>query len=125
MIIFALGAIGYAGFEILFRGYTHWTMMLTGGACVLTMYYFFMEFRHASFLSKGLGGAVIITTYEFFVGLIVNVWFGWHVWDYSQVPGNVLGIICPQFSFIWFILSLALAAIIDKLPFMKKIEHTG
>ena len=29
--LFFLGGIGYAGLEILWRGYTHWTMALTGG----------------------------------------------------------------------------------------------
>ena len=32
---------------------------------------------------SALAGAVIITVYELAVGLLVNVKFGWHVWDYS------------------------------------------
>ena len=49
------------------------------------------------------GVAVIITVYELAVGLLVNVKFGWHVWDYSAQPGNVLGQICPTFTAIWFV----------------------
>ena len=37
------------------------------------------------------------------VGVVVNLWYGWHVWDYSREPGNLLGQICPLFSFIWFL----------------------
>ena len=52
---------------------------------------------------SALAGAVIITVYELAVGLLVNVKFGWHVWDYSAQPGNVLGQICPTFTAIWFV----------------------
>ncbi len=108
MIIFLVGAIGYAFFEIAFRGYTHWTMMLTGGACVLTIYYLNQELRGTPLFVRAILGTLVIVLYEFFVGLVVNLWFGWKVWDYTDVPGNILGQICPQFSGAWFLLSLAL-----------------
>ena len=38
-----------------------------------------------------------ITVIEFIFGLILNVWLGLNMWDYSNMPGNVLGQICPQF----------------------------
>lgn len=113
MIIFAAGAIGYAFFEIMFRGYTHWTMMLTGGACVLTIYYLNQQFPRAPLLLRALGGTIVILLFEFLVGLVVNLWFGWGIWDYSDVPGNILGQICPLFSGAWFILSLVLCALIS------------
>ena len=50
-----------------------------------------------------LAGAAIITAYEFAVGMIVNVQLGWQVWDYSQIPGNILGQICPMFTGTWFV----------------------
>ena len=50
-----------------------------------------------------LAGAAIITAYEFAVGMIVNVQLGWQVWDYSQIPGNILGQICPLFTGAWFV----------------------
>lgn len=106
--IFTIGALGYGLIEILFRGYTHWTMMLTGGACLLTLYYFNEQFNKAPVLLKALGGAIIITIFEFFVGLIVNIWYKWDVWDYSLLPGNILGQICPLFTLIWFFLCLGL-----------------
>ena len=114
MIIFAAGALGYAFFEILFRGYTHWTMMLTGGACVLTIYYLNIQFPKAPIFIRALAGTLIIILYEFLVGLIVNMWFGWHIWDYSNVPGNILGQICPVFSGAWFLLSLVLCFLFSR-----------
>ena len=33
--IFSTGALGYSLLEILARGYTHWTMTILGGLCLL------------------------------------------------------------------------------------------
>lgn len=111
IFIFAIGALGYGGLEVLFRGYTHWTMMLTGGACLLTLHILNRQMNQAPLLLKAAGGALVITIYEFAVGLIVNLWYGWHIWDYSLLPGNILGQVCPLFTLIWFFLSLGLALI--------------
>lgn len=111
IFIFAVGALGYGALEVLFRGFTHWTMMLTGGACLLTLYYLNRQFHKAPLLLKATGGALIITLYEFAVGLIVNLWYHWNIWDYSAMPGNVLGQICPLFTLLWFFLCLGLLLI--------------
>ena len=104
--VFVLGGCAYGLMEILYRGHTHWTMPVTGGACVLTMFYL-REWLLAQPLVLGaLAGAVIITIYELSVGMIVNLKLGWQVWDYSAQPGNVLGQICPAFTAIWFVVCL-------------------
>lgn len=100
--VFLLGAGAYGTMEVLFRGYTHWTMLITGGACVLTMYYMQDWILNLPVVLGALAGALIITFYEFFVGVLVNLKLGWQVWDYSALPGNVLGQICPAFTAIWF-----------------------
>ena len=46
-------------------------------------------------------GAVGITILEFLTGCIVNLWLGWDVWDYSGMPSNILGQICPQYMLLW------------------------
>lgn len=104
--VFVLGGCAYGLMEILYRGHTHWTMLVTGGACVLTLFYL-REWMLAQPLVLGaLAGAVIITVYELSVGMIVNLKLGWQVWDYSAQPGNVLGQICPAFTAIWFVVCL-------------------
>jgi uncharacterized membrane protein len=55
---------------------------------------------------QALIGAVLITSLEFVVGLIVNVNLGWDIWDYSNVPFNFLGQICLPFSLLWYVLSI-------------------
>ena len=120
MIIFVAGALGYACIEILFRGYTHWSMMLTGGACVLTIYYLNIELPRTPLPLRALAGTIVIVLFEFAVGLVVNTWFEWNIWDYSDVPGNIIGLICPQFSAAWFLLSLILCAVLS-----RRIGTTG
>lgn len=108
LIIFLVGATGYSTIEYIFRGYTHWSMALTGGACLLAFYYYAKDHKQSSMLAKAAVGACIITAYEFCVGAVVNLWYGWHVWDYSAQPGNILGQICPLFTFAWFAICMAL-----------------
>lgn len=104
ILIFILGGAAYGLLEAIFRGYTHWTMVLTGGACVLTVYILSDRLLSMNLVSAAMGGALIITAYEFFVGVIVNIRLGWGVWDYSSLPLNILGQICPMFTMAWFIL---------------------
>lgn len=107
ILIFILGGAAYGLLETLFRGYTHWTMVLTGGACVLTLYLLSGWLLSMNLVLSAMAGAVIITIYEFCVGVIVNLRLGWDVWDYSSLPGNILGQICPTFTLAWFMLCFA------------------
>lgn len=102
---FAVGAVAYGLIEVVARGYTHWTMALTGGA-VMVLLNLINRTKDLHILTKCFLGAVVITSLEFSVGMIVNIGFGWNVWDYSDKPFNVLGQICPQFSLAWFFLSI-------------------
>lgn len=108
LVVFILGGAAYGCIEILFRGFTHWTMVLTGGACVLTIYVLLGWLTEMPLGLAALIGAVIITAYEFSVGCIVNLRLGWNVWDYTGQPGNLLGQICPVFSAVWFVLCFLL-----------------
>lgn len=84
VLIFIVGAAGYAGVEYLYRGYTHWTMVLTGGACLLAFYCYTKETKDTPLFVQAAAGACIVTVFEFCVGVVVNLWYGWHVWDYSR-----------------------------------------
>ena len=59
-----------------------------------------------------------ITAAEFVAGLIINVWLGMGVWDYSAMPGNVMGQICPQFIGLWLILSHVGIIMLDGLRYV-------
>lgn len=45
-------------------------------------------------------------------GCIVNLWLGWNVWDYSTMPGNFMGQICPQFTLLWVVI-VVVAIVLD------------
>ena len=60
---------------------------------------------------------VLVTLTEFVAGLIINVWLGMGVWDYSDLWGNLLGQICPQYTAIWFILCTVFIVVFDYLRY--------
>lgn len=105
IIIFGLGAFIYGAIEVIVRGYTHWTMALTGGA-VMALFMLINRSRNVNILLRCLLGALVITSLEFAVGAVVNLGLGWDVWDYSEKPFNIMGQICPLFTLGWFALSL-------------------
>lgn len=105
VIAFLYGFFLYALIEITFRGYTHWTMALTGGVVLAVLYD--MECRlTAHCIVRALLGALFITAMEFTVGVFDNLVMGWMVWDYSEVPWNLMGQICLPFSALWFVICL-------------------
>ena len=102
--VFTLGGLLYGAIEILWRGWTHWTMLICGGICFTLIYCVYsvpMPLRRKCILC-----AALVTTVEFLTGCIVNLRLGMMVWDYSALPYNVLGQICPYFTLIWLVLSL-------------------
>ena len=57
-------------------------------------------------------GASIVTFVEFICGCIVNLWLGWNIWNYSDMPFNILGQICLPYMVLWSLLS-GVAIILD------------
>ncbi len=104
--VFGIGGITYGLVEVLFRGYTHWTMALTGGAAFLLIYIINMNMKTESLILRCLVGAAVITAIEFAVGCVVNRGLHMNVWDYSDEQFNVLGQICPLFSCAWFFICI-------------------
>ena len=57
--------------------------------------------------------AVLATAVELAAGLVLNLWLGLGVWDYSRLPGNFLGQICPQFFVVWWGLCFLFIPVFD------------
>jgi len=104
--LFMTGGALYFLFEMLCRGYSHWTMFVLGGLCFVLVGGLneFLPWKMPLLYQMLLGG-LIITVGELLTGIVVNLWLGWQVWDYSALPGNLWGQICPQYSLIWVLLS--------------------
>jgi len=104
------GGIGYSTLEILWRGYTHWTMALTGGIGLLVLY-IVAGLTQWGFWKKCFNSCLCLTCLELMVGTVVNLYMNWHVWDYSDQPGNLFGQICPLYTVFWFFLCLLLVPV--------------
>jgi len=104
LTVFAIGGLVYGAIELLFRGFTHWSMLLAGGTCFCLMYKISgMPIRK---WQKWVLGAAAITTVEFVVGAVVNIWLKWNVWSYSLHPFNLLGQVCLLFTCMWFLMCI-------------------
>ena len=114
LFLFLTGGFTYFYIEILYRGYSHFSMIICGGLALIFCGGLnqLTHFRIPVILQMILS-AVIITGLEFVTGYIVNMRMGLNVWDYSGMPYNLYGQVCLAFSFIWMILSLACIFIDD------------
>lgn len=105
-ILFIIGGLSYILIEFLWRGYSHWSMFILGGLCFVLIGCLnnYLPWN-MSIVKQMLCGSIVVTILEFITGCIVNLWFGWGVWDYSQLPFNILGQVCLTYMFLWFLLS--------------------
>lgn len=114
LILFNILGLIYYLLEIAFDGDSHWSMYLLGGICgyligqlnerVLTW--------DTPLWKQILIGECIVLPLEFLTGVIVNLWLGLNIWDYSQLPLNLLGQTSLVFGLV-FIPVILLAILID------------
>ena len=124
LILIGIGGLLYIALELIWRGHSHWTMFLLGGICFLAVGAVNELIPWCMPLwEQALIGAAIITALEFLAGCVVNLWLGWDVWDYSGLPGNVLGQICPQYIMLWVPVSLAAIVLDDWQRFWMFLEE--
>ena len=105
--LFLTGGTLYPLLEILWRGQTHPSMSVTGGACLcLIDKVCNRRMENQSLSRRCLAGSGIITGVEFGVGLLVNVIGKRKVWDYSHVPFNLFGQVCLPYTILWYFLTI-------------------
>ena len=109
------GAIYYL-IELLWRGYSHWTMAVLGGLCFLVVGIINEVLDWDTPLwQQAIYGAAIITVLELGAGIILNLLLGLDIWDYSSIPCNLLGQICLPYFLLWIILSVPAILLDDYL----------
>lgn len=112
-ILFIIGGYVYVLIECLWRGYSHPTMFIVGGLCFVLIGILNEIFTESmSLLTQGIIGSAIVTTIELISGYIINIQLGLDVWDYSDLPLNILGQVCLPYSFLWIVLSI-IAVVVD------------
>ena len=124
MTLLLTGGGLYVLVELIWRGRSHWTMFLLGGLCFIGIGLINEIIPWDMPLwQQIIIGAGIITVLEFLTGCIVNLWLGWDVWDYSGLPGNILGQICPQFFLLWVPIALVAIVLDDWLRYWRWDEE--
>ena len=96
-----LGGMGYTALELLWRGWTHGSMFLAGGICFLLLGAAAPCLKGKPWIVRAVAGACLITGVELLFGLVVNRMLGLRVWDYSGLPGSLMGQICLPYFFLW------------------------
>ena len=118
LVLWSIGGLIYVMIELAFRGHSHWTMFIVGGLCFLLIGAINEVIPwEMPIWQQAIIGAAIVTAVEFVSGCIINLWLGWNVWDYSGVPGNVLGQICLPFCAAWILLAVVGIVLDDYLRF--------
>jgi uncharacterized membrane protein len=106
MTLWLWGGFIYYCIELLWRGFSHPSMFIVGGICFLLLGIInnYLPWK-LGLVWQALIGSVAITIVELIAGLIVNRWLGLGVWDYSDMPLNILGQVCLLFTGFWVVLS--------------------
>ena len=99
------GGIGYGLIEVLWRGYTHPTMILTGGGCFFAICYVNRKFWRVPLAVRTALCTLVVVTAELLVGLLVNCVLHMNVWDYSGYALNLGGQVCLLYFIFWVFLS--------------------
>ena len=101
--LFALGGAAYVGIELAWRGGSHWTMFVAGGACLCLLGWLNRALA-APLPLCAAAGAAGVTLVELAAGLACTRLWHLRVWDYSREWGNLAGLICPKYTLLWFFL---------------------
>ena len=118
IFLFVVGGLLYAVIEILWRGYTHWTMAILGGMCFLVCGGLneWLSWDTPLWI-QALICCMAITAAELVAGLVLNVWLGLNIWDYSGLPYNLAGQVCLGYSCLWYMLSIPAILLDDWLRY--------
>ncbi len=107
LFLWAIGGGLYYSIELLWRGYSHWTMFILGGLCFVLIGELNEQYTwEMALISQMVISAIGVTLLELITGLFVNRLLHFGIWDYSRMPYNFYGQICLLYTNLWFILSL-------------------
>ena len=118
MVLFFLGGGLYTLLELAWRGRSHSSMFLLGGACFLILGRL-RRWQLPGWL-RPVVGALVVTALELVVGLAVNRQY--RIWDYRRMPLQFLGQICLPYSLLWIPVCTVAMGIYAVAARMLKLE---
>ena len=116
---FVVFGLMYYGVEILYRGYSHWTMAVLAGIIAILIGSLNDTFSYEMpFDLQILVGTCFATVFEGIAGIILNVFLGLGIWDYSNLWGTFFFEQCNIFfCAAWAVLSAACIVLQDCLVY--------
>jgi len=102
IILFLIMGFVYMLIEYVWRSTWYWQMYPIGGLSGLLIGYINEFFDWKTPLWKQvLIGDLVVLGVEFISGLILNVWLGFNIWDYSMLLFNVCGQVSLLYAVLW------------------------
>ena len=105
LCLMLLGGLCYNLIELLWRGRTHWSMLVVGGVCFDAIGCTHHRLRRRPLALRCAASAAVVTAVEFVSGCIVNLALGLGVWDYSRMRFHIKGQVCLLYTLFWMVLS--------------------
>lgn len=102
IFLFSFGGALYYLIECLYRGHSHVSMQILGG-----IVFMFAGWQNewidwdVGFIYQLASVEMFALVSEFITGCVVNLWLKLDVWDYSNLPGNILGQTSWQFALLF------------------------
>ncbi len=122
MLLWSWGGTVYFLLEVAFKSFTghperiSWTMLVVAILLTIPVERAGEQLPWAVPLwLQALVCAALVTAVELGAGCVINLWLDLDVWDYTAMPGNLWGQICPQYSAIWWVLCLVFIPMFDWL----------
>ena len=119
LVMFLTGFCAFITIEVLFRGYSYVMSGVMGGLAVIALDRINDEISWDMDLAlQALIGGAFVTAMEFAAGEIAkytNILP--QMWDYTDVPFNLGGIICLPFTIAWTLLSVLAIFLADAINY--------
>lgn len=115
--LFSIFGMIYTNIELFFRNKTDVRMFFVGGLCGLLVGLINEIFPKMRIIYQAFLSTIIILSIEFVSGYYFNIIKGLNIWNYSDMPFNIMGQICLPFGIIWFFLSILCIYVDDLLRY--------
>ncbi len=119
------GGVTYGLLEVMWRGYTHPSMVIAGGLCFAMMLAIDRYLTAVPLILKSALCAFGITAVEFGIGMLVNRLWHMEVWDYSDEWLHLFGQICPLYSCLWFFISFCILVFLSAGKYIGALMPNG
>lgn len=119
VVLFIVGFCLYITIETCFRGYSFPLMGCCGGLCVVILDKINDHISwDVDLFWQALSGGLLVTIMELVMGTIAKYTSLLPVmWDYSNIPLNLDGIVCVPFFIAWLFLSVVAIFVADSINY--------